>query len=233
MIDDSLFDRTAELSSDLKQLKADERLLSAKLPANRGYETTCEDGLGYDASPIGESQQSVDELEQLKELRAEIWETLVELESVFAEFAKSEIAQLDALSEAIPGGVIGAVCSAAVRAVVARYVQNFGSLLSKNNNVAHLLLEFSPCLDPGGQSDSGKAKSGRPDVRVLRDYDRTRYRGVSANDQEVRFIDVDMAFDEFQATVLKAVEGWKQKRLVQVQRRAEVRKQLREVNRRN
>ena len=72
MIDDSLFDRTAELSSNLKQLKADERLLSAKLPANRGYETTCEDSLGYDASPIGESQQSVDELEQLKELRAEI-----------------------------------------------------------------------------------------------------------------------------------------------------------------
>ena len=114
--------------------------------------------------------------------------------------------------------------------MVARYVQNFGSLVSKNNNVAHLLLEFSPCLDPGGQSDSGKAKSGRPDVRVLRDYDRTRYCGVSVNDQEFRFIDVDMAFDEFQATVLKAVEDWKQKRLVRVQRRAELRQQLAELN---
>jgi hypothetical protein len=53
---------------------------------------------------------------------------------------------------------------------------------------------------------------------------------VSVNDQEFRFIDVDMAFDEFQATVLKAVEDWKQKRLVRVQRRAELRQQLAELN---
>ena len=226
MIDDSLFVRTAELSSDLKQLKAEERMLSAKSRAREGCETTADHTSDNGVSPIVEVQKSVDELEQLDEVRAEIWETKVELESVFSEFAKSELTKLEALSAAIPGGDLGAVCSAAVRAVLARHVQDFGSLLSKNNNVAQLLLEFSSHLDPGDQSDSRKAKSGRPDVRVLRDDDGTRYRGVSVNDQEVRFIDVDMAFDEFQATVLKAVEYWKLKRLVRVERRAELRKQL-------
>ena len=230
MIDDSLFVRTAELSSDLKQLKAEERMLSAILRSREGCETTADGSLDNDSSTASECQQSDDEFVRLNELRAEIWETTVELESVFAEFAKSELTNLNAQSKAIPGGNLGAVCSAAVQAVVARYIVDFGSLLSKNNNVAHLMVQFSAHLDPGDQGSGRNAKSSSPDVKILRDEDGPRHRGASVNDQEIRFIGVEQAIDEFESTVLKAVEDWKLKRLVRVERRAELRKQLGELN---
>ncbi|WP_025780390.1 hypothetical protein [Brevibacterium sp. VCM10] len=185
MSDDSLFTRTAELSSNLKQLKAEERMLSAILRSREGCETTADGSLDNDSSTVSECQQSVDEFVRLNELRAEIWETAVELESVFAEFAKSELINLNAQSKAIPGVDLGAVCSAAVQAVVARYVQDSGSLLSKNNNVAHLLVQFSAHLDPGDQGSVRNAKSSSPDVKILRDGDGPRHRGASVNDQEI------------------------------------------------
>lgn len=226
MNDDSLFIRTAELSSHLKQLEAEERMLSSQLHACEGCETTAGHSSDNDAATLGECQQSVDELEQLNELRADVWDTTVELESLFTELAKSEFAKVESLSEAIPGRDLGAVCSAAVQAVVARYVHDFGSLLSKNTNVGHLLLQFSSHLNPDDQSGRRDAVTNRPDVRILRDKDGSRCRGVRVNDQEVRFIDVEMAIDEFQSTVLKTVEDWKEKRLVRVERRAELRKLL-------
>ena len=230
MKDDSLFTRTVELNSNLKQLKAEERMLSAKLRFHEKYEATADSSLDNGTSTASEGQHLVDGLEQLNELRAEIWETTVELESVFAEFAKSELTNLEALSKAIPGGDLGAVCSAAARAVVARYVQDLGSLLSKNNNVAHLLVRFSTHLDTGDQAGGRYVESDWTDAQVLLHEDGSRYRGVIINDQEVRFIDVEKAIDEFESTVVNAVEDWKQKRLVRVERRAELRKQLRELN---
>lgn len=205
-------------------------MLSAQLRNCEGYEATAGNTSDRYISNNDACQHSVDELEQLKELRADAWEATAELESLFLELAKSEFARIESIVAVVPGRDLGAVCSAAVHAAVARYVQGFGSLLSKNNNVAHLLLEFSSLLDPSDQSDTRKGKPNRPDVRVLRDEDGSRYRGVRVDNQEVRFIDIATAFDEFQTTVLKAVEDWKRKRLVRVQRRAELRKELREVN---
>lgn len=230
MNDHSLFSRTAELSNVLKQLKSEEGILSAKLRNCEGYETTASHSSDRFFSNMDESQQSVDELEQLKQLRSDVWEATIELESLLLELAKSEFARIEATMEEVPGRDLGAVCIAAVRAVVARYVQDLGSLLSKNNNVAHLLLEFSSHLNPSDQTNSRKAESNRLDIRILRDEDGARYRGVRVDDQEVRFIDIEPTYDEFQSTVLKAVEDWKQKRLVRVQRRAELRQQLAELN---
>jgi len=183
MNDDSLFTRTAELSSNLKQLKDEERMLSAKLHAREGYEATADPSSDNEASSVDEGQQSGDEIARLKELRAEVWGTTVELESALSEFARSELTKLESLSAAIPGRDLGAVCSAAVQTVVARYVYDFGSLLSKNNNVAHLLLEFSSHLDPEGQTVES-AVTNRPDVKVLQDEDGSRYRGLRVNEQE-------------------------------------------------
>lgn len=230
MSDDTLFTQTAELSSKLKWLKAEKRMLSFGLRAYEGYETRAGHDSNNDASTLDESRQLADEVEQLNELRAEAWETEAELEPQITEFAKSEFARLESLSEAIPGRDLGAVCSAAVQAVITRYVRDFGSLLSKNNNVAHLLVRYSSHLDPDDQSGSQSAAMNRPDVMILRDEDGSRCRGVRVDNQEVRFINVAMAVDEFQSTVLKAVEDWKQKRLVRVERRAELRKQLGELN---
>lgn len=165
-------------------------------------------------------------MERLKELRIEIWATTVELESLFFELSKSEFARLESFVETTPGHDLGSVCSAAVHAVAARYVQDFGSLLSNNNNVAHLLVQFSSHLNPEDQSVRSRAVTNRPDVTILREEAGPRCRGIRVNNQEVRFIDVEMALDEFQSTVRKAVEDWKDKRLVRVARRAELRKQL-------
>lgn len=228
MSDDSLFNRTAELSSNLKQLRAEERILSARLRAREGYEVSVDHGSDSDASTLDTSQQSADEAARLKELRAEIWETAAELESVFSEFAKSELTKLESLAEAILGRDLGAVCSAAVHALAARYVESYGSLLSKNNNVAHLLAQFSSHLDTEDQLIGRSAATNRTDVTILRDATGARCRGVRVNNQEVRFIDVEMAMNEFQTRVLKAVEDWKVKRLFRVARRAELRKQFRD-----
>lgn len=65
MSDDSLFTRTAELSSRLKQLKAEERMLSGSLRAYEGYEKTAGHGPTNDASTLDESQQLVDKVERL------------------------------------------------------------------------------------------------------------------------------------------------------------------------
>lgn len=233
MNDDSLFFRTAELSNVLKRLKSEEGMLSAKLRDCEGYEATAGYSSDRYVSNKDANQQSVDELEQLKELRADVWEATDELESLFLELAKSEFARIESILDAVPGRDLGAVCLAAVQAVVARYVQDFGSLLSKENNAAHLLLEFSSHLGPDDQSGRRNTAASRPDIRVLREEDGFRYRGVKVNDQEVRLIDIELAFDEFHSTVLKAIEEWIQRRLVRVQCRAKLRQELREVNRRN
>lgn len=107
-------------------------------------------------------------------MRAEAWETEVELESQITEFAKSEFVRLESLSEAIPGRDLSAVCSAAVHAVITRYVQDYGALLNNNNNVAHLLLRYSSHLDPEGQSGRQNAATNSPDIRILRDEDGSR-----------------------------------------------------------
>lgn len=226
MSDNSLFFRTAELSNILKHLKSEERMLSDKLRNCEGYEATADCSSDHCISNTDASQHFVDELERLKELRADAWEATAELESLFHELAKSEFARIESLMDAVPGRDLGAACSAAVHAAVARYVQGFGSLLSKNNNVAYLLLEFSSLLDPSDQSDSRKGNSNRPDVSILGDEDGSRCRGVRVDEIEVRFIDIEMAFDEFQSTVLKAIENWRRSRLVRVERRAKLRKEL-------
>ncbi|AZL06211.1 hypothetical protein [Brevibacterium aurantiacum] len=228
MSDDALFIRTAELSSNLKHLRAEERILSARLRAREGYEVSVDQGTDSDASTVDASQQSADESERLNELRAEIWETAAELEPLFSEFAKSELTQLASRSATIPGRDLGAVCSAAVHALAVQFVESYGSLLSKNNNVAHLLAQFSSHLDPEDQLIGRSAATNRTDVKILRDATGARCRGVRVNYQEVRFIDVEMAMNEFQTRVLKAVEDWKEKRLMRVERRAELRRQLRD-----
>lgn len=233
MSDDSLFFRTAELSNILKHLKLEESMRSAELRGCEGYETTASSSSDRYLSNNDDSQQPVDEVEQLNELRSDVWEATVELETLFLELAKSEFARIESIVEEVPGRDLGAVCLSAVKAMISRYAQNFGSLLSKNNNAAHLLLEFSSHLDPGDQSDSRDAVTSITDVRIPRAEDDPRYSGVSVNNQEVRFIDVEVAFDQFQTKVLKAVEDWKLKRLERVQRRAEVRKQLRDEIRGN
>lgn len=228
MSDDSLFNRTAELSSNLKQLRAEERILSARLRAREGYEISADHGSVSDASTVDTIQQSADEFARLNELRAEILETTAELEPLFSEFAKSELTQLELRSATIPGRDLGAVCSAAVHALAVRYVESYRSLLSKNNNVAHLLAQFSSHLDTEDQLIGRSAATNRTVVTILRDATGARCRGVRVNNQEVRFIDVEMAMNEFQTRVLKAVEDWKEKRLMRVERRAELRKQLRD-----
>lgn len=196
--------------------------------AREGYERSVYHGSDSDASTKDTSQQSADESERLNELWAEIWETAAELEPLFSKFAKSELTQLASRSATIPGRDLGAVCSAAVHALAVQYVENYGSLLSKNNNVAHLLAQFSSHLDPEDQLIVRSAATNRTDVTILRDATGAGCRGVRVNNQEVRFIDVEMAINEFQTRVLKAVEDWKEKRLMRVEPRAELRKQLRD-----
>ena len=91
MNDDSLFFRTAELSNVLKRLKSEEGMLSAKLRDCEGYEATAGYSSDRYVSNKDSNQQSVDELEQLKELRADVWEATDELESLFLELAKIRI----------------------------------------------------------------------------------------------------------------------------------------------
>lgn len=224
MTDDSLFFRTARLSKDLKQLKTEERMLAARLSGRDRYETTADQTPVTFVSNTDPCQQSDGELERLNELRIEIWEATVELESMFCELAEAEFAWLGSFLDVTPGGDLGAVCSAAVHAVVARYAQDLGLLINKNNNVAHLLVRFSSHLDLNDEKD---AVNGT-DATILRDETGTRCRGVRVKNQEVQFIDVEKAMDAFQTTVLAAVESWRKKRLDRMERRVELSEQLKD-----
>lgn len=229
MTDDSLFFRIASLSNDLKQLKTEERMLAARLSGRDRYETTADHTPVTYASDTDPCQQSDGEFERLNELRIEIWEATVDLESLFFELAETEFARLASFLDVTPGGDLGAVCSAAVHAVFARYAQDFGLLINKNNNVAHLLVQFSSHLDLNDQIDAPRAAVNSTDATILRDETGTRCRGVRVKNQEVQFIDVEKAMDAFQTTVLAAVESWRKKRLDRMERRAELSEQLKDV----
>lgn len=229
MTDDSLFFRTARLSNDLKQLNADERMLSARLRGHNRDETTTDNNPATHASSTAPCQQPDDELERLKELRIEIWETSVELESLFFELAETEFARLSSFLDSAPGRDLGAVCSATVHAIVARYAQNFGFLINKNNSVAHLLVQFSSQLDLNDQTDARRASAGSTDAAILRDEPGKRCRGIRVKNQEVRFVDVENAMDAFQSTLLAAVESWRRKRLDRVELQTKRSEQLKDV----
>lgn len=228
MTDDSLFIRTARLSKDLKQLKTEERMLAARLSGRDRYETTADQTPVTFVSNTAPCQQSDGELERLNELRIEVWEATVELEALFFELAETEFAWLASFLDVTPGGDIGAVCSAAVHAVVARYAQDFGLLINKNNNVAHLLVKFSSQLDLNDEKDARRAAVNGTDATILRDETGTRCRGVRVKNQEVQFIDVEKAMDAFQTTVLAAVESWRKKRLDRMERLGELSEQLKD-----
>lgn len=229
MTDDSLFFRTASLSNDLKQLKTEERMLATRLSGRDRYETTAGPTPVTYASNADPCQQSDGEFERLNELRIEIWEATVELESLFLELAETEFARLASFLDVFPGRDLGAVCSAAVRAVVARCAQDFGLLINKNNNVAHLLVQFSSLLDLNVQTDARRAAVNSTDTTILRDETGIRCRGVRVKNHEVQFIDVEKAMDAFQTTVLAAVESWRKERLDRMERRAELSEQLKDM----
>lgn len=223
MTEESVYDRAAGLRAYLKRLKAEERLLAAQMPALSQTDTDDVHGWGSECSGVHAEAAG---RERLIELRYLVWETGVELESVFLELAEAEVERLVPAAQSTPENDVGTTCSAAGAAIISRYAAAHGNLMNTTNNVAHLLAHYSTQLESADLPAATHPSSDSDYVTVLRDETQIGVYGVRVNDREVRFVDIDKGMENFRKTVVAAIEEWRTKRLARVERRVELREQM-------